>query len=85
MATQAFDSSETQAERPVLKPVPAAAQVCGDCRHHVPGATSAGCWCRLTREGLYGQPVTPELTACADFAGWPEGSPVPAFLAAMRL
>jgi hypothetical protein len=67
--------------RAVVRPP---ATVCGDCRHHIPRATAAGSWCGLRGVRSYGEPVELRQMACRDFAGWPEGSPVPAFLAAMR-
>jgi hypothetical protein len=84
MASQVQESFDTPV-KPVLTPVTGPAVACGDCRYHVSGATTAAAWCRLKRADAYGQPVTQAQTACADFASWPESSPVPAFLAAMRL
>jgi hypothetical protein len=80
MAAQAIEETAQ-----ALAPVAAAKPVCSECRHHVPGATSPACWCKLPRAAQSGQPVSARQPACPDFASWPEGSPVPAFLAAMRL
>ena len=84
MATMPSSMRPEVAARPTLTPVPSPSTVCGECRHHMPQATSAGSWCALAGARLFGQPVTAEQAACADFATWPEGSDAPLFLSAMR-
>jgi hypothetical protein len=74
---------ETSTRSAVMRPVKATKPVCGECRYHMPQATQPGCWCTQSAANLFAQPVTPNQAACKDFATWPEGSPVPAFLAAM--
>jgi hypothetical protein len=84
MATMATNVQyETTTSPAVMRPVKMAEPVCGECRYHMPRATQPGRWCTLSTAGLFAQPVTPNQTACKDFATWPEGSPAPAFLAAM--
>ena len=68
----------------VMRAVKKTAVVCGDCRYHVPQATGPGSWCGLRGARSYEEPVEARQMACRVFEGWPEGSPVPAFLAAMR-
>ena len=84
MATMAHDVQPDAAIRPVLTQVPSPATVCGECRHHMPRATSDGSWCALASASFFRRPVIPRQTACNDFAAWPEGSSAPAFLSAMR-
>jgi hypothetical protein len=63
---------------------PEAAAGCGECRFHMPHATRPDGWCACDGAELHWQQVASGRAACKDFAGWPEGSPVAAFLAAMR-
>ena len=67
------------------KPVLAASQmvVCGECRHHVPCATSPSFWCKCAAGESYQRDVTPSQAACKDFAAWPEGSAAPDLLLAI--
>jgi hypothetical protein len=89
MATATEEKTAVAAAGPVVEPavmMQAAAKpetICGDCRYHIPRATASGSWCAMTTAGQYDQPVVPGQAACEDFATWPEGSPAPAFLAAM--
>ena len=82
VATARTISVET-VQAPKMVPVALEAPVCGECRYHMPRATDPGSWCTLPAAKLSAQPVTAGQTACDDFATWPEGSPVPAFLVAM--
>jgi len=68
----------------VMRAVMRSVTACGDCRHHIPLATERGCWCGLRGARSYGEPVEATQMACRAFEAWPEGSPAPAFLAAMR-
>ncbi len=83
MATMATKLRYETTGPAVLSPVTAPEPRCGDCRYHMPQATQPGCWCTLPTARLFAQPVTPVQAACGDFSTWPEGSPVPAFIAAM--
>lgn len=86
MAVQVRRETEQPAE-PVLvmrAVEPVVQPLCGDCRFHIPYATKPGGWCACEGAELRWQQVETGRAVCADFADWPEGSPVPAFLAAMR-
>lgn len=85
MAVQVRREAEQAAEPAVaMRVVQSVAAECGDCRFHVPHATKPGGWCACEGAELRWRHVETGRAACEDFAGWPEGSPVPAFLAAMR-
>ena len=71
-------------EPAVVRAVQTPASVCGDCMFHIPHATKAGGWCARDEAELRWQSVSPEREACRHAGFWAEGSPVPAFLAAMR-
>ena len=84
MASTATKASiETTAAPAVMRPVEAPAAVCGECAYHMPHATTAGGWCACDASPLRWKQVPAAGAACKDFAIWPEGSPVPAFLAGM--
>ena len=85
MMATAMDQGQTglTANPAVMRAVTAPAEVCGDCRYHMPQATQPERWCALPTAMLHDQQVDPGRQACQDFTTWPEGSPVPAFLAAM--
>jgi hypothetical protein len=84
MATTATKvNSEMTSGPAVLRPVEASVAVCGECVFHMPHATMPGGWCACDAAELRWKPVSAGRAACGDFAIWPEGSPVPAFLAAM--
>ena len=86
MAVQVRREMEQPAEPAlVLRAVePEAQALCGDCKFHVPYATKPGGWCACASAELHLQSVRTSRAVCEDFSSWPEGSPVPAFLAAMR-
>jgi hypothetical protein len=86
MATSTVRGETQQKTEPavVMRAVKAPAVVCGDCRHHIPQATGPAAWCGLRSAERFDQQVEPGQRGCEDFTTWPEGSPVPAFLAAMR-
>ena len=68
----------------VMRAVKRAAVVCGDCRYHVPQATGPSSWCGRRGVRSYEEQVEARQMACRAFEAWPEDSPVPAFLDAMR-
>jgi hypothetical protein len=86
MATSAVRGETGRTTKPVvvMRAVRRTAVACGDCRHHVPQATGPGSWCGLRGARSYEEPVEARQMACRAFEAWPESSPVPAFLAAMR-
>jgi hypothetical protein len=68
----------------VMRAVQTPAVACGECIYHIPHATKPDGWCACKGSKQRWQPVEASRRVCQDFAVWPEGSPVPAYLAAMR-
>jgi hypothetical protein len=84
MATVRREKQTITTPAVVMRAVREPAVVCGDCRYHIPQATAPGSWCGMSTGQRRDQQVEAGQRACRDFASWPVGSRVPAFLAAMR-
>ena len=85
MATLTTGSTREAVDSPAvvhMAQVPALA--CGECRHHMPQATSPASWCTCRAARWYDHRVDPRGQACGSFALWPEGGPAAAFIDAMR-
>jgi hypothetical protein len=87
MATQVRQETQGVAGPAVVMravKAPATTPVCGECAYHVPHATRPDGWCACQDAELRWQSVDAGGRVCEDFASWPKGSRVPAFLEAMR-
>jgi hypothetical protein len=85
MATIQMETTYEPKAPAIVRPVGMPEMQCGECMYHIPHATRPGGWCASKQPELSWQPVDPKRTACAAATAWPEGSPAPAFIAAMRL